>query len=134
MLKCRSWKPVSRPNFTFFYFISVVYKGYIYIFGGYNGLCDEHFNDLCRYSSGKFAVFMHIHSKVAWMWVLTLLCMAVCLHIATQEQLNRLTWHFIVGCFTFNFVDIFQFWLELDNNNFTWRPTCISQHILHITC
>ncbi|XP_067009770.1 kelch domain-containing protein 3 isoform X2 [Anabrus simplex] len=37
--------PIGRRSHSAF-----VYKGYLFIFGGYNGLCDEHFNDLYRFS------------------------------------------------------------------------------------
>ncbi|XP_021921370.1 kelch domain-containing protein 3 isoform X2 [Zootermopsis nevadensis] len=38
--------PIGRRSHSAF-----VYKGNLYIFGGYNGLHDEHFNDLYRFSS-----------------------------------------------------------------------------------
>lgn len=38
--------PVGRRSHSAF-----AYKGHLYIFGGYNGLMDEHFNDLYRFSS-----------------------------------------------------------------------------------
>lgn len=40
--------PMGRRSHSAF-----VYQDYLYIFGGYNGLCDEHFNDLYRFSAER---------------------------------------------------------------------------------
>lgn len=37
-----------------FFVFSVVYKGYIYVFGGFNSKEDRHFNDLHRFDPGKY--------------------------------------------------------------------------------
>ena len=36
--------------------ISVVYKGELYIFGGYNGCDDLHFGDMFKFNPGKYSV------------------------------------------------------------------------------
>jgi len=33
-------------------YFTVVYKGYLYIFGGYNGKHDYHFRDVLRFDPG----------------------------------------------------------------------------------
>lgn len=42
---------------TFFCFILVVYKGYLYVFGGYNGKFDYHFRDVLRFDPGKSKLY-----------------------------------------------------------------------------
>ena len=41
-------------TFIYLYCILVVYKGYLYVFGGYNGLHDLHFRDIFRFDPGMF--------------------------------------------------------------------------------
>lgn len=59
----------------------------------------------------------------------------ICVHITTQELLNRFSWNFILWNFT-NFTDIFKFWLKSGNNNghSTWRSACISVCVLCLLC
>lgn len=37
---------ISNKNFLLIYFFLVIFNNLIYVFGGYNGLLDQHFNDL----------------------------------------------------------------------------------------
>jgi N-acetylneuraminic acid mutarotase len=46
MRLCKSHARFLNPIYHFYDFFTVVFNGLIYIFGGYNGLLDLHFNDL----------------------------------------------------------------------------------------
>ena len=41
-------------------YISVVYKGSMYIFGGYNGLHNLHFRDFFRFDPGMYIIYSEV--------------------------------------------------------------------------
>lgn len=73
-------------------FFSVVYKGNLYIFGGYNGLHDLHFRDIFRFDPGKL--------ESAWMWLVNQL------FVKKKSQSTTCNWNRQ----TLLFLTIFIFW------------------------
>jgi hypothetical protein len=67
--------------------------------------------------------FVSAFTTISYKNVPTTSATSACLYTENREPLNRFSLNFILGSFTGKF----SIWLKPDNNNenFTWRPTCV---------